>query len=124
MEKKLYEQMTELVNWLNDECPAVAPPIEPYTTTDLSHNFAEGLRIRLDEIDILRSALANKLYTAVSGSLPLASADKIMERIVPKYRDANPHDRAVIAGICDEVLDQSGRFLGEVRTCAMASNER
>ena len=75
MEKKLYEQMTELVNWLNDECPAVAPPLEPYTTADLSHYFAEGLRIRLDEIDILRSAMANKPYTAVSGSLPLASAE-------------------------------------------------
>ena len=69
-------------------------------------------------------AKAKCTIPVVSGSLPLASADKIMERIVPKYRDANPHDRAVIAGICDEVLDQSGRFLGEVRTRARASNDR
>lgn len=59
----LYEQMIELVNWLNEQCPSVATPLEPYDNSDLSHNFTELLRIRLDEIDRLR-----KDYTPAKAS--------------------------------------------------------
>ena len=86
--------------------------------------FTDDIAIEEVADEIVEACRQECIIPVVSGSLPLASADKIMERIVPKYRDANPHDRAIIAGICDEVLDQSGRFLGEVRTRAMESNDR
>lgn len=44
------EKYKELIEWLNDECPAVSPPLEPYTTADLSHDFAEKLRTKLDDL--------------------------------------------------------------------------
>ena len=44
------EKYKELIDWLNDECPAVCPPLEPYTTADLSHDFAEILRTKLDDL--------------------------------------------------------------------------
>jgi hypothetical protein len=44
------EALEELVEWLDSECPKVAPPLEPYTTADFSHDFAEKLRTRLDDI--------------------------------------------------------------------------
>ena len=44
------EKYRELIEWLNDECPAVSPPLEPYTTADLSHDFAEKLRTKLDDL--------------------------------------------------------------------------
>ena len=44
------EKYRELIEWLNDECPAVSPPLEPYTTADLSHDFAEILRSKLDDL--------------------------------------------------------------------------
>lgn len=44
------EKYKELIEWLNDECPAVLPPLEPYTTADLSHDFAEILRSKLDDL--------------------------------------------------------------------------
>ena len=44
------EKYKELIEWLNDECPAVSPPLEPYTTADLSHDFAEILRSKLDDL--------------------------------------------------------------------------
>lgn len=53
-EQQLKDQLFELINWLEKECPSVAPPLEPYDNSDLSHNFTELLRIRLDEIYILR----------------------------------------------------------------------
>lgn len=56
MEEKFYKQIIELVNWLNDECPAVAPPLEPYTTLDLSHDFAKILRSKLDKIDTIQKS--------------------------------------------------------------------
>lgn len=51
----LKDLTAELIIWLDSECPAVAPPLEPYDNSDLSHNFCELLRIRLDEINRLRS---------------------------------------------------------------------
>ena len=53
--KTLKDLTAELIIWLDSECPAVAPPLEPYDNSDLSHNFCELLRIRLDEINRLRS---------------------------------------------------------------------
>ena len=44
------EKYKELIEWLNDECPTVSPPLEPYTTADLSHDFAEILRSRLNDL--------------------------------------------------------------------------
>ena len=44
------EKYKELVDWLDSECPAVCPPLEPYTTADLSHDFAEKLRSKLDDL--------------------------------------------------------------------------
>jgi len=55
--EKLNEAKMELIAWLNDECPACFPPLEPYTTADLSHDFAEKLRERLDNIIILKGQL-------------------------------------------------------------------
>jgi len=56
--EKLSDLKNELIAWLNDECPKTFPPLEPYTTADLSHDFADLLRIRLDEITITRGELA------------------------------------------------------------------
>jgi len=50
LESKQIEKYKELIDWLNDECPAVSPPLEPYTTADLSHDFAEILRSKLDDL--------------------------------------------------------------------------
>jgi hypothetical protein len=50
MKDKLIEKYKELVDWLDSECPTCLPPLEPFTTFDLSHNFAENLRDRLDEL--------------------------------------------------------------------------
>lgn len=53
MEAYTYEQTEkyrELIEWLSDECPTVCPPLEPYTTADLSHDFAEILRTKLDDL--------------------------------------------------------------------------
>ena len=44
------EKYKELIDWLDNECPAVCPPLEPYTTADLSHDFAEILRSKLDDL--------------------------------------------------------------------------
>lgn len=44
------EKYRELIEWLNNECPAVFPPLEPYTTADLSHDFAEILRSKLNDL--------------------------------------------------------------------------
>jgi len=50
LESEQTEKYKELIEWLNDECPAVCPPLEPYTTADLSHDFAEILRSKLDDL--------------------------------------------------------------------------
>ena len=50
----------------------------------------------------------------VSGSLPLASPEKIFERLVELY----PDNYACVGKICDEVLDRSGALLGKVRNKA------
>lgn len=47
----------------------------------------------------------------VIGSFPMASADKIFERLVALYKD----NYVCVAKMCDEVLDRSGALLGEVR---------
>ena len=52
---ELIEARDELIEWLNQECPLVAPPLEPYTNYDLTHNFCDGLRIRLDKIEQLKA---------------------------------------------------------------------
>lgn len=51
---ELFEQLTSLATWLDNECPAVVPPLEPYDNSDLSHDFTSQLRERLDEIKKLR----------------------------------------------------------------------
>ena len=56
--KELENAKNELIAWLNDECPSCFPPLEPYTTADLSHDFADKLRERLDNIIILRGKMA------------------------------------------------------------------
>ena len=48
---------------------------------------------------------------AVIGSFPMASPEKIFERLVKLY----PDNYVCVAKICDEVLDRSGALLGEVR---------
>jgi len=65
-ERYLIEQYRELVNWLDTECPKVVPPLEPYTTADLSSNFVELLRIRLDEIDLIRTKLIKQNEKTIS----------------------------------------------------------
>ena len=56
-QEKLNEAKNELIAWLNDECPKCFPPLEPYTTFDLTHDFCNGLRNRLDNIIILKGEL-------------------------------------------------------------------
>jgi hypothetical protein len=62
MKEKLLKQIDgkkdELIAWLNEECPGCFPPLEPYTTFDLSHDFCDLLRNRLDDIFYLESQLA------------------------------------------------------------------
>jgi hypothetical protein len=48
------EKIVELIEWLNSECPNVTPPLEPYTTADLSHDFAEKLRDKLNDLSPLQ----------------------------------------------------------------------
>jgi len=50
----------------------------------------------------------------VIGSFPMASDDKIFERLVALYKD----NYVCVAKMCDEVLDRSGALLGEVRKAA------
>ena len=50
----------------------------------------------------------------VIGSFPMASPEKIFERLVELY----PDNYVCVAKICDEVLDRSGALLGKVRTAA------
>jgi len=54
---KLTKVQEELIEWLDQECPSVAPPLEPYTNYDLTHDFCDGLRIRLDKIEQLKKQL-------------------------------------------------------------------
>jgi hypothetical protein len=58
MKTELENAKIELITWLNDECPKVFAPLESYTTDDLSHDFAEKLRERLDNIIILKGRIA------------------------------------------------------------------
>ena len=51
---ELFNQLLELTTWLDGECPSVAPPLDPYDNSDLSHNFTSQLRDRLNEIKKLR----------------------------------------------------------------------
>jgi DNA-directed RNA polymerase subunit RPC12/RpoP len=57
----LKDLTSELISWLDSECPAVAPPLEPYDNSDLSHNFCELLRIRLDEIFRVKQSELSRL---------------------------------------------------------------
>lgn len=59
--KTLKDLTAELIIWLDSECPAVAPPLEPYDNSDLSHNFCELLRIRLDEIFRVKQSELSRL---------------------------------------------------------------
>lgn len=63
-EQVLKQNINELIEWLNQECPAVAPPLEPYTNYDLSHDFCEGLRVRLDYIQSLHTELCGEEQTS------------------------------------------------------------
>ena len=51
---------------------------------------------------------------SVIGSFPMASPEKIFERLVKLY----PDNYVWVAKICDEVLDRTGALLGEVRKAA------
>ena len=51
---ELFDRLLSLATWLDNECPAVMPPLEPYDNSDLSHNFTSQLRSRLDEIKKLK----------------------------------------------------------------------
>lgn len=57
---ELFEHLTSLATWLDNECPAVMPPLEPYDNSDLSHDFTSQLRSRLDEIKKLRGKVFMK----------------------------------------------------------------
>lgn len=57
-QKEIRDAKIELIAWLNDECPPCFPPLESYTMADLSHDFAEKLRERLDNIIILKDQLS------------------------------------------------------------------
>jgi len=50
LESEQIEKYKELIDWLDNECPKITPPLEPYTTADLSHDFAEKLRSKLDDL--------------------------------------------------------------------------
>lgn len=52
---QLFDSLLSLATWLDNECPAVAPPLEPYDNSDLSHNFTSHLRSRLDKIKELKN---------------------------------------------------------------------
>ena len=54
---ELIKAQDELIEWLDQECPSVAPPLEPYTNYDLTHDFCDGLRIRLDKKEQLKKQL-------------------------------------------------------------------
>ena len=87
-EKELIDLKNELVACLNDECPKCFPPLEPYTTADLSHSFAESLRIRLDEITIKRgelSALESQPEQSQEGEQP----EKTFENILLEHLKLN-----------------------------------
>jgi len=51
---ELFNQLLELTTWLDNECPTVAPPLDPYDNSDLSQDFTSQLRSRLNEIKKLR----------------------------------------------------------------------
>lgn len=51
---------------------------------------------------------------------PVAPEDGLDAKLAVIYRDATIHDKAVIARICDKVLDPRGALLGRVRDLAVA----
>jgi len=54
---ELIKAQDELIEWLDQECPSVAPPLEPYTNYDLTHDFCDSLRMRLDKIEQLKKEI-------------------------------------------------------------------
>ena len=54
--------------------------------------------------------------------IKIASSQDILNRLTDLYAKSDPHDRAVIATICDEVIDRSGTFLGYVREKCLTTN--
>jgi hypothetical protein len=52
---ELFNELVSLATWLDNECPSVAPPLEPYDNSDLSHNFCKRLRERIDRIKELKN---------------------------------------------------------------------
>jgi hypothetical protein len=62
-ERQLIEKLEELVGWLNQECPSVAPPLEPYRNYDLTHTFCESLRFRLDSLAALKQQVGQEEKT-------------------------------------------------------------
>ena len=88
---KLIEAYRELRNWLDSECPAIAPPLELYDTSDLSHNFCELLRIRLDEIAKLESEPSEQDCINVTDALELASQKSGKKsRSIPNESELTP----------------------------------
>lgn len=72
-----------------------------------------GLNKLTEDIASFKSRLAE-----AEEEKPKLSMDEMAKRIAVLYKESNPHDRAVIAKICDESLDRSGRLLGDIRSLA------
>jgi hypothetical protein len=87
IEKQLADAKNELIAWLNDECPSCFPPLEPYTTADLSHGFAEGLRQRLDGIIILRGKLSEAIESDKSEEYASQSSVEVTDREIDEWAE-------------------------------------
>lgn len=72
---KKAEMKEELINWLNQECPHAT------MTGDLSHDFADGLRARLDKLN---------------STLPPAEPAMSAEQVLAKYE--TPHGMSLNDG--------------------------
>ena len=86
--EKLENAKIELIAWLNDECPKWFPPLKTYITADLSHDFAEILRKKLDNIIILKGRQAEK--TDEKNEKPYSKGKYIQgEGDIDYYQDEN-----------------------------------
>lgn len=89
IERKLIEKQKELVEWLNQECPSVAPPLEPYTNYDLTHTFCDSLRLRLDKIASIKFELAKEQEPewVTAEDYLTTDHDKLKSEIIEYLRD-------------------------------------
>jgi DNA-binding TFAR19-related protein (PDSD5 family) len=103
MKTKLENAKNELIAWLNDECPACFPPLEPYITSDLSHDFAEKLRERLDNIVILRGKIAESLDKQEPDKL---SAEAEIRKFIVKWGQEGMYDKVFEADVLKLIASQ------------------